>query len=469
MTSEPATERLTVREKLGYGLGDAACNFVFQLVLTFMAYFYTDVFGLTPAAMGTMFLVVRIVNSLTDPIMGAICDRTETRSGKFRPYLVWMSGPFAVIAVLAFVTPDFSPSGKLVYAYVTYFLLTTAYTAINVPYCALGAVISPNQRERVSLNGYRFFLATAAGAIVGASTLPLVALLGGGNDQLGFPLAMVVFTLGAVVLFVACFGLTKERVAQVSTHASDLLADLKYLVKNDQWLVVAALNFLLFIALVIRDGTAIYYVVWYVGREELASAFLAVGMLSSMVGALSAGRLAGHLSKAAAYSTLQVAIVAISVVMYFVAADQLVFIFLLYAILQFVTQMASPFLWSMMADTVDYGEFKTGRRITGLTFSGALLALKMGMAAGGALLGWLLGYFDYQSQADSQTAAAVSGIVVLFTLVPAVGHGLLIAVAQLYRLNDDRCDEIRFELQRRQAAADVPGIAGKWATLDSNQ
>ena len=153
MPDPPNNAPLTTREKLGYGLGDAACNVVFQMVLTFLAYFYTDVFGLAPAAMGTMFLVVRLVNSFADPIMGAICDRTETRWGKFRPYLLWMCVPFAVLAVLAFITPNFAAVGKLVYAYVTYLLLTMVYTAINVPYCALGAVITPNQRERVSLNG----------------------------------------------------------------------------------------------------------------------------------------------------------------------------------------------------------------------------------------------------------------------------------------------------------------------------
>jgi glycoside/pentoside/hexuronide:cation symporter, GPH family len=193
--------------------------------------------------------------------------------------LLWMCVPFAVLAVLAFITPNFAAGGKLVYAYVTYLLLTMVYTAINVPYCALGAVITPNQRVRVSINGYRFFLATAAGALIASTTLPLVALLGGGNPRLGFPLTMALFTSIALVLFLACFVLTKERVTQASESTSDLWKDFKHLLRNDQWLVVAAINFVLFIALVIRDGAAIYYVRWYLARPDLIEAFLTTGML----------------------------------------------------------------------------------------------------------------------------------------------------------------------------------------------
>jgi GPH family glycoside/pentoside/hexuronide:cation symporter len=434
MANNPANERISAREKLGFGLGDAACNIVFQMVLIFSAYFYTDVFGLAPAAMGTMFLIVRLVNSLSDPVMGAICDRTETRWGKFRPYLFWMSVPLAGVAVLAFITPDISPRAKIVYAYGTYFLLTMSYTAINVPYCALGAVITPNQRERVSLNGYRFFLVTAAGALVASVTLPLVELLGRGNDRLGFPLAMVLFGILSVGLFLACFALTKERVVQASPTTTDLWTDIRHLARNDQWLVVASLSFLLFVVLVVRDGTAIYYVQWVVGRPELVPAFLTGGMLSSMLGALSAGWLAERMSKVAAYSWLQLGLIALSILFYFVDARQVGLVFVLFALVQFVNQMASPFLWSMMADSVDYGEYRT--------------------AAGGALLGWMLAYFGYQNQADVQTATALHGICVMFSIVPAIGHAALFLTVRRYRLNDARNEEIRIELQRRGTGVD---------------
>lgn len=449
MNTNTSTQRLSVLEKVGYGLGDTACNIVFQMVMSFMAYFYTDVFGLRAAAMGTLFLVVRTVVSVADPAMGAICDRTSTRWGKFRPYLLWLSIPYAVVGVLAFTTPNLSSSAKLVFAYATYSLLLVVYSAINVPYCALGAVLTPNSRERVSLNGYRFFLATAGGAIVAATTLPLVGFLGAGSDQAGFQRTMVVLTSLAVLMFLVCFFTTKERVVQAVPQISSLRDDVRLLLQNDQWRVVAALNMILFIALVIQDGAAMYYLTWYVAREDLVGAFLTTGMVSSMIGAASAGPLTKKLSKAFAYSMLQAIIVVLSVAIYFVRAEHILLLFTLYAAQQFFTQMASPILWSMTADTADYGEFLTGRRITGLTLSGALLSLKIGTAIGGGVLGWLLAGFGYESQAVSQSTQAIHGIVVLFTLLPAAGHLTLIVIAQMYKLDDARCDAIRGELERR--------------------
>jgi GPH family glycoside/pentoside/hexuronide:cation symporter len=454
MTNDP-TQRLSFWEKFGYGLGDAGCNVVFQLVMSFMAFFYTDVVGLAPAAMGTLLLIVRTVMAFADPVMGAISDRTHTRWGKFRPYLIWMSIPYAVFAVAAFATPDLSTEAKLAYAYVTCALSLVVYSAINVPYCALGGVMTPNSRERVSLNGYRFFLATAGGTMVVATTMPLVETLGAGNMRIGFPLAVGVLASLAVLMFWACFALTRERVVQAPTAetATSLWRDARLLFANDQWRVVALLNLVLFVALTIQDGVPIYYMKWYVGRTDLVGAFLTTGMLCSMVGALFAGLLTARMSKAAAYALLQVAIIVASVALFLTPRDQLVALFVIYGLQQGITQMASPILWSMMADTVDYGEVITGRRITGLTFSGALLFLKLGTAVGGALLGWLLAYFTYQPQSTTQSPAAIQGIVLLFTLVPALGHFLIIGLVSRYRLNHERCEQIQTELGRRHSGA----------------
>lgn len=453
MAGYNSAERLTFWEKFGYGLGDAGCNVVFQLVMSFMAYFYTDVYGLAPAALGTMMLVVRSLVAFADPVFGVLADRTHTRWGKFRPYLLWMSVPYAVIAVLTFTTPDWSPDAKLLYAYVTMALLMIVYAAINVPYCALGGVITADSRERVALNGFRFFLAMAGGSMVAATTLPLANFLGNGDLVRGFPRAVAVLAGCAVLMFVACFAATRERVAQAAASASDLWQDVKFLVKNDQWRIVALMNFVLFVALVIQDGATIYYIHWYVGRPELIGAFLTAGMASSMLGALFAEPLVARLSKSTAYATLQASIIAASFALFALPADQIVLLFALYSLQQFLTQMASPILWSMMADTADYGEFSTGRRITGLTFSGALLFLKLGTAVGGALLGWLLAYFHYRPQSETQSAATIDGIVLLFTLVPAIGHLVLIGLIARYRLSDDRCAQIQAELRRRQEAS----------------
>ena len=195
---------------------------------------------------------------------------------------------------------------------------------------------------------------------------------------------MVVLTGLGVLMFLACFAATKERVVQASSQTGTLAHDVKLLLKNDQWRVVAALNLVLFAALVIEDSAAIYYLTWYVGREDLIGPFLTLGMVSSMIGAISAGPLTRRLSKAAAYSVLQLVVVGVSIVLFLTGPRQIIPLFMLYAAQQFFTQMASPILWSMTADTVDYGEYRTGRRITGLTFSSALLSLKLGTAIGGA-------------------------------------------------------------------------------------
>jgi glycoside/pentoside/hexuronide:cation symporter, GPH family len=450
MTAAPDCQRLTFWEKFGYGAGDAACNVVFQMAMTFMAFFYTDVYGLAPAAMGTLFLVVRGLVAVSDIVMGIICDRTETRWGKFRPYLIWMSLPYAVIAVLTFTTPDLSASGKLIYAYVTYSLLLVVYSAINVPYCALGAVLTADPQERVSVNGYRFFLATAGGTLVVSSTLPLVHFFGAGNLQIGFQRAVMLLSVIAVGLFGICFLLTKERVQAATQVSSGIWQDVVLLLKNDQWLVVAALNFILFIALVIQDGAAVYYVTWYVGRPELIGPFLTVGMMSSMIGSLFAELLVSRFSNRAAYAILQCTIVLVSLGLFMVGPRQITLMFAIYGLQQFLTQMASPILWSMMADTTDYGEFISGRRTTGLAFSGMLFFLKTGMAVGGALLGWFLALYDYHPKASAQSPETIHGIALLFTLVPALGHLLLAGLVQLYKLDNKRCREFHAVLEHRR-------------------
>lgn len=455
-----ATRQHHVRpiEKIGYGLGDTASNIVFQTVMLLLAYFYTDIFGISAAAMGTLFLSVRVLDAVTDPIMGAIADRTETRWGKFRPYLLWLSVPFAVICVVAFTTPNFSPVGKLMYAYFTYGLLMLVYTAVNIPYCALGGVITPDTRERVSLNSYRFFLATAGGILVTAGTFPLIGLLGGGDVRKGYQLAMVVFGGLAIMLFLASFALTRERVVQAAPQRSSFWKDLKVLVSNEQWQIVAGINFMILVPIVIRSSAAVYYIKWYAGREDLKTAFLTTGMAAMMGGALFAVPLTRRFSKVKSYILIQVFIFVFSVLIFFVRPHQIMLMFVLFAVVQFFVQMSSPILWTMMADTADYGEYKAGRRITGLVFSSALFTQKLGIAIGGALFGWVLGWFGYQEVTKTQviqTSHAILGIVLLFSVIPAVWHLLLTGLVTRYKLTDDRCDEIQDELDRRKKAAEA--------------
>ena len=438
--------RLKPIEKIGYGLGDFGSNVVFQTILILLPAFYTDVFGLAPAAMGTMFLAVRLLDTVTDPIMGVIADNTNTRWGKFRPYLLWFAIPFSVIFVLTFITPDLSESGKLTYAYLTYALLMVLYTVVNIPYCALGGVITSDSQERVSANSYRFFIATSAGVLISFFSPGLVERFGNGNQQAGYPYAMAVFGILAVFAFFGCFYLTKERVRQVSQTKGSFALDFKTLLKNDQWLVVAALFLVLLIPIVLRGASQVYYVKWFMGKPELIAAFLTTGTFCQMVGAGFASSLTLKLGKVPAYILVQSIIVLGSIALYFVSNTNIWVIFILFGLINFFVQMGAPILFTMAADTVEYGELKTGRRVTGLVFSGALFALKLGVAVGGWLIGLILAYYGYDGQAESQNPEAVRGIVLSLTLFPAIGHFILIPIVCLYKLNQTRCDEIRKEL-----------------------
>ncbi|HNT64950.1 MAG TPA: glycoside-pentoside-hexuronide (GPH):cation symporter [bacterium] len=453
---ETGTARISAREKIGYGLGDAASQVVFSSVMLFMAYFYTDIFGISAAAMGTLFLAVRVIDAITDPIMGAIADRTSTRRGKFRPYVIWLSIPFALSAVIAFTTPQFGYTGKLIYAYGTYSLLMVIYTAINIPYCALGGVLTADPQERVSLNSYRFFLGTGGGVLVAATTMKLAEWLGQGDQQKGFQLAIAVLGAGAIILFAITYFSTRERVEQVATTKTNLREDLRLLFANDQWRIVALMNFVLLIALVIRSSSAIYYMKWYAGRADLTSTFLTVGMAAAMFGTLFATSLCKRFTKVNSYILTQSIVVMLSIGLFFLPNDKIVLIVIGFAGVHFFNQMAIPILWAMMADTVDYGEWQSGRRITGLVFSGVLFALKLGMAVGGALLGWLLAHYGYAAEAISQSPRTIHGIVLLFTLIPVFGHLGLIVLVSRYNLEADRCRMIREELDKRREVGQVP-------------
>lgn len=440
--------RLKPEEKIGYGLGDFASNVVFQTILILLPAFYTDVFGLAPAAMGTMFLVVRLLDTVTDPLMGVIADHTNTRWGKFRPWLVWGAIPFAIVFVLTYTTPDFSDQGKLAYAYVTYAALMILYTVVNIPYCALGAAITADSQERVSANSYRFFLATSAGVLIAFFGPKMISSFGKGDEQAGYPWAMAVFGVLAILAFFGCFFLTRERVVQAAPTKGSFGLDFKTLLRNDQWIIVALLFLVLLIPIVLRGASQVYYIKWFAGRADLVAAFLTTGTVCQMIGAAFASPLTRKLGKVPSYILVQCVIVAGSIVLYFIPSTNLALIFVLFGLVNFFVQMGAPILFSMAADTVDYGELKTGRRVTGLVFSGALFALKLGVAIGGWLIGIVLATHGYDGQAETQSPEAIRGIVLSLTLFPALGHFLLIPIVSFYRLNKKRCDEIREQLDQ---------------------
>ncbi len=439
---------LTKREKVAYGLGDTASNIVFQTVMLFLTFFYTDIFGISPAVVGTMFLLVRIIDAVTDPLMGALADKTQSRHGKYRPYLLWLALPFALCSVLAFTTPDLSANGKVIYAFATYTLLMLAYTAINIPYSALGGVLTADPTERVSVQSYRFVFGMLGGLLVTACTLPLVTFFGNGDNAKGYQLTIVAMSALGLLLFLLCFAGTRERVNAPVDQQLTLKRSFASLWQNDQWRVLCVAAFFLLTGMVLRTTLAIYYVKYFLGREDLITVFVTLGMVGNIAGCAAAQWLSRYVDKVNAYIGLQLIAALISALRFCVGAAQLELAFALYFLWGFFLQMATPLLWAKMADTVDYGHYKTGIRITGLVYSSIVFFIKLGLALGGALAGWLLAFYQYQ--ADSvQTTATQQGILLSFTVLPAIGSVVVALVMSRYRLRSNTVLDIHQQLQQR--------------------
>lgn len=436
---------LSRREKIAYGLGDTASNIVFQTVMLFLTFFYTDIFGISPAAVGTMFLLVRLIDAVTDPLMGALADNTQSRYGKYRPYLLWLALPFAGCSILAFTTPELSAQGKVLYAFATYTLLMLAYTAINIPYSALGAVLTPNPAERVSVQSYRFVFGMLGGLLVTACTLPFVEYFGQGDKAKGYQLTIIAMSLLGVVLFLLCFAGTRERVLPPAGQQLTLRSSMASLWQNDQWRILCVAAFFLLTGMVLRNTLAIYYVKYYLGREDLITLFVTLGMLGNIAGCALAQWLSRYIDKVKAYIGLQLIAALLCVLSFFVDQQQLVLATLLYVSWCFFLQMATPLLWAKMADTVDYGQYKTGLRIPGLVYSSVVFFIKLGLALGGALAGWLLAWYGYQAD-TAQTAATLNGILLSFTLLPALTSVAVALTMRYYRLSGSRVQQIHQQL-----------------------
>lgn len=428
--------RLSILEKFGYGLGDTASNIVFQVVVNYLLFFYTDVFGIEAAAAGTLMLVVRIFDAFTDPVMGGLADRTRTRWGTYRPWLLFMAVPYGIVAVLAFVTPDLSEGAKLAYAYITYIILMTVYTAINIPYSALGGVITADPQERASVQSWRFMLAMTGGLIIASATLPLVGALGQGDQQKGFTLAMVVLGAVAVVCFFACFALTKERenpaaAAQRRGYFSDFFS----VFRNDQFVVVAVITFILLVSVAMKGSSRPYYVLYYLGGDQSdVSLFFTLDMLAGVFGAMFANWLSKRYDKVRVMTWASGALAVVYAALALVPPEQFTTALVLATLSNFVHMIIIPYLFSMVADTVDYGLDRWGRGAMAMSYSAHLLALKFGIALGGALAGWSLGWVGYQPNAE-QTPEALNGIVFLFGWASAIAGVLLVFCLRFYRLD----------------------------------
>ncbi|MDU1572004.1 MAG: MFS transporter [Pantoea sp.] len=443
---------LSFREKLGYGMGDAGCNMIGGAIMLFLNYFYTDVFGLAPALVGTLLLSVRVLDAITDPIMGAIADRTQSRWGRFRPWLLWISVPYVLFSVLMFTTPDWSYENKVIWAFVTYFLMSLTYTAINIPYCSLGGVITSDPGERVSCQSYRFVMVGIATLILSLSLLPMAEWFGGDDKARGYQLAMSVLALIGLGMFLFCFATVRERIRPaVPTHDA-LKSDLRDVWKNDQWVRILLLTFCNVCPGFIRMAATMYYVTWVMGQTtHFATLFISLGVIGMMIGSTLAKLLTDRWCKLKVFFWTNIALAFFSCGFYWIDPHATVAVVVAYFLLNVLHQIPSPLHWSLMADVDDYGEWKTGKRITGISFSGNLFFLKVGLAVAGAMVGFLLSIYGYDAGAKQQSSQAVNGIMLLFTVIPGVGYLITAGVVRLLKVDRALMRTIQNDLALRRA------------------
>lgn len=457
---------IKLKEKIGYGLGDMASSMFWKLFGAYLMIFYTDVFGLPAAVVGTMFLVTRIWDSAFDPIVGVIADRTNSRWGKFRPYLLWLAVPFGIIGVLTFVTPDWNPAGKLVYAYITYSLMMMIYSAINVPYASLLGVMSPDPKERNTLSAYRMTFAYIGSFIALLLFMPLVNFFSGNSkdlsdQQTGWTMAVVVIAILCIVLFFGCFAWTKERVKPIKEVQNPLKEDLKDLFRNRPWWILLGAGVAALVFNSIRDGATVYYFKYFVVEEDYATVsfwgmpfvlsglYLALGQAANIIGVIVAAPVSNRIGKRNTYMWAMLVATALSIIFYWFDKEDLVWMFVFQVLISICAGSIFPLLWSMYADCADYSELKTGNRATGLIFSSSSMSQKFGWAIGTAVTGWLLGFFGFQANAV-QSEEAISGIKMFLSLLPAIGTVLSVIFISMYPLTEKKMKDITTALKHKR-------------------
>lgn len=458
---------IKLKEKIGYGFGDMASSMFWKLFGSYLMIFYTDVFGLPAAVVGTLFLVTRVWDSAFDPIVGVVADRTHSRWGKFRPYLLFLAIPFSVIGVLTFVTPPFGDNGKLVYAYVTYSLMMMVYSAINVPYASLLGVMSDNPKERNTLSTYRMAFAYIGSFIALLLFMPMVNFWSGhskeiADQQQGWTLAVAVIAVMCALLFIGCFAFTRERVKALHEKQAPLKEDLKDLWKNRPWWILLGAGVAALVFNSIRDGATVYYFKYFIVEEDfqtisffgvsfvLSGLYLSVGQIANIAGVILAAPVSNHIGKKQTYMGSMAIATVLSILFFWFDKDNLALIFTFQILISICAGSIFPLLWSMYADCTDYSELKTGNRATGLIFSSSSMSQKFGWAIGSALTGWLLSYFGFVAN-EVQQAEAIQGIKMFMSFLPAAGTLLSIVFISMYPLSEKKMLEISAALKSRRA------------------
>ena len=428
--------KLPVLEKVGFGAGDMAVNVVISSMMLIITFFYTDIFGIKPEDLAMLFIVVRLIDAVTDPLMGMITDKFTSRWGRYRQYLLFLAIPFGVSVYLAFSTPDGDYNTKLVYAYATYILITVMFTAVTIPYISLISVMTDDPKERLSANGYRLFFAKIAAFLVTIIVPQLSTAWGQDNIQLGYQYSMGLMGLMGTLLFLFCFATTKERIEHVVDKKS-FKDQVKLLMRNDQWLVLCAVCVTGTIGYVIRGSVAAYYAKYYLsGDAGTISAFLATGVGAAILAMVASTWITKKYCKIKLFRYSQVSVLLLSLMLYvFVGREDLALAFVLYFLVSFVVDLHAPVFWSAIAEAVDYGAYKTGQRVSGLAFGGISFSQKLGMGIGGAVVGWLLTYFNYVPN-EAQSDYALTGIALMLTVIPGFFHFLMGLLMSKYKVTD---------------------------------
>jgi GPH family glycoside/pentoside/hexuronide:cation symporter len=440
--------KVTISEKLGFSLGEYSSSLVWQTLMFFLPIFFTDTYGLTAASVALMFGVVRIFDAFTDPIMGMIADRTETRWGKFRPYILWLSIPYGIFIVLLFTTPNFSEQGKIIYAYVSYSLMMLIYTAISIPYNSMIGVISPDPDERTSISSYKFIFAYAAGISVQLLVIPLVKKLGAGNDASGYQITMIYFAIIAVLCFFISFIVSRERVKPDPAQVSNIKSDLKDLINNKPWVILFFVSLSSLIYIAIRSAATAYYFKYYIGREAEMGIFMAIGTIFLILGVLPTKWLSKKIGKKRLYIISMSLIVIGSFVFFFLKPQNIILIYIVHIIFSIASGPTMPLLWSMLGDTADYSEWKNKRRATGLVFSALTFSQKTGFALGGILVMSIFAWFGFVAN-GAQTAFSITGIKLSMSIFPGTIALIGLILLIFYPLNDIEVKKISIDLAKR--------------------
>jgi Na+/melibiose symporter-like transporter len=477
--------KLTIREKVGFSLGDAAANFVFQTIMMLQLSFYTESFRISATAIAVLFLVGRLFGAVADPIMGIIADRTDTRWGKFRPWILWTAIPFGIIGFLAFLTPNYSETGKVIYAFVTYILLMAVYSANNIPYSALSGVITGDQKQRSSLFSYRFVFVVIATIAIQVFALPMVNYFGKGDTSKGYMITMGIFSVLAVIFFLLTFSWTKERIKPNPEQKQSLKQDIIDLVTNKPWVTMFLVFIAMFTFLAIRNGFLLFYFKYYLDVPSMSSFLDKIGMSGTISSGLDvAARNAEVATNVFSITNLFGQIAAIfgivcsnfllkkfgkrnvfigglalamifGALFFIVPPTGVITIMVLQILFNFAWGITMPVPWAMMADVADFSEWKNNRRSTAIVFAGIIIGLKVGLAIGGALSSLFLKWFGYIAPPDkvawiAQTPEAIFGINLSTSLIPAGIVLIMILILVFYQINKSLEIKMQDELAERR-------------------